>query len=284
MSDNPRKFCLIHCHLFKNGGTTLDWAFKRHFGKAFLDHRDDEKMRKGADYLASFIQENPYLKVISSHHVRLPLPELPDLDILPLFMIRHPLDRVESVYKFERKQRADTPGARMAKELDLADYILWRMKPDIGGTLRDFQCRFCSGQITRNNVKMTDKDGGLAVTALQNTPFTGVVDRFDESIVLFEYQLAAYEPDIDLAYIAQNVNRERVSNPERRGEELLEKLPAQAGEILLENNRQDLELYRQANHLLDRRLAEISDFDSRLAGFRERCRNLRKTTWPWLRK
>ena len=39
------KQVILHGHIFKNAGTTLDWALKRSFGKAFVDHRRDDQMR-----------------------------------------------------------------------------------------------------------------------------------------------------------------------------------------------------------------------------------------------
>ena len=32
---------ILHYHLFKNAGSTLDWSLQRQFGAGFVDHRDD---------------------------------------------------------------------------------------------------------------------------------------------------------------------------------------------------------------------------------------------------
>ena len=100
---------------------------------------------------------------------------------------------------------------------------------------------------------------------------TGVVDRFDESMVVFEETLKPYFPEIDLAYIAQNVQIEKTLSRSEKHDTIKEAL----GESLFENvvsaNQSDLELYAYANQLLDQRVENIVDFDKKLLAFEERC-------------
>ncbi|MCU9611902.1 hypothetical protein OEK97_28760, partial [Escherichia coli] len=53
------------------------------------------------------------------------------------------------MYDFEQRQQAETPGAIQAKMLSFSDYIRWRMQPDVGPTIRNFHCGFCSGTFSR---------------------------------------------------------------------------------------------------------------------------------------
>ena len=41
---------ILHCHLFKNAGSTLDWSLHKQFGSTFVDHRDGDSMRLGAGF------------------------------------------------------------------------------------------------------------------------------------------------------------------------------------------------------------------------------------------
>ena len=43
----------------------------------------------------------------------------------------------------------------------------------------------------------------------------GIVDRFDESLVIAEQMLKPYFPDIDISYIQQNVSLDRRGNLEK---------------------------------------------------------------------
>lgn len=55
-------------HAFKNAGSTIDWALEKNFNKAFIDHRDDKNMKKGAAYLGPYLIENLNISALSSHH------------------------------------------------------------------------------------------------------------------------------------------------------------------------------------------------------------------------
>jgi len=155
---------LIHCHIFKNAGTTFDWSLQRTFGQAFIDHRDDEPMRTGAAYLGPYLQEQRQgqLKALSSHHVRFPLPELENIKLIPLVLLRNPIDRAGSVYSFERQQKSNSPGAINAKKLTFPEYIDWRMEPQANGVLRNAQVRSTGPTQEINIIKAQDYATALA--------------------------------------------------------------------------------------------------------------------------
>ncbi|MDZ7785049.1 MAG: glycosyltransferase [Halioglobus sp.] len=262
---------LLHCHLFKNAGSSLDWSLARHFGERFVDHRDDDAMRRGADYLGPYIARHQTVSALSSHHVRFPLPQSDDFQILPVIALRHPIDRARSVYDFERRQQASTPGAIKAKELDFTDYIRWRMRPDSAPTVRNFHCAFLTSRFDSDidEHAYLDSLGRLAAT-----PFLVLVEYYDESMVLLEHNLAPYFPDIDLAYIAQNVTTGRDDNTERRVQAVYEELGPELEVLLREKNHWDMQLYENALGLFRERLGGIGRFDEKLANFRARCRVL----------
>ena len=108
---------IIHCHLFKNAGTTLDWSLRRNFRRRFVEHTDNDKMRTDAGYLGSYLLENEKLCAVSNHHVRFPMPALEGVRILPTVLLRHPIDHVGSVYAFQVRQEANTPSAINAKKM-----------------------------------------------------------------------------------------------------------------------------------------------------------------------
>lgn len=149
---------LIHCHMFKNAGSSLDWSLQRSFGSDFIDHRDDADMRSGNGYLKNYLLDNSSIKALSSHHITMPLPELSGVNLLPVFLFRNPLERIGSVYEFEKKQEANTPGSINAKKLNFSDYVRWRMEGNSGATIRDFQTRCCIGSFAARGVRLTDDD------------------------------------------------------------------------------------------------------------------------------
>lgn len=269
---------ILHGHIFKNAGSTLDWSLSRNFGDDFLDHRDNRAMRQQrAKHLASVIAKAAELKALSSHHLCYPLPQPAGVTFHPVYMLRHPIERIQSVYAFERKQDADTPGAIAAKEKDFADYVAWRMQEEVPRTIRDYQASYIAGFHTRK-IKATAPADWLqrAMHHLEFLDCVGVVDRYDESMVVFEDYLQRYFPDIDLAYVRQNVSQQDASDQElsTRVHSTLEKLGVLTPQVL-DKNSYDLALYRQANQKLDDAIAGISNFEQRLAKFQKRCKRIK---------
>lgn len=267
----PGRTIIIHNHIFKNAGSSIDWALGRNFGQNFLDHRDDLNMRKGAEYLGPFLQENGHIVALSSHHLALPLPVVDDTELLHLMMLRHPIERVSSVYHYERKQvTASTPGAIHARKLGLDDYIIWRMKPDVGRTIRNFHTARSLPPMRARQIisESMEKD---ALNQLIETPMLGLVEKFDESMVLFEERLRPYHPAIDLSYTRQNVNQDLQHSQDDRIQAMRAVISNSTYQLLLENNASDMRLYDVCQTLLDERMKNTVDFERKLAHFRQRC-------------
>ena len=158
-----KRTVILHGHIFKNAGTTFDWSLKRNFGEGFVDHREDKDMRRqGADYLLRYLEERPGIVALSSHHLCCPLPVSEAFDFVPIFMLRHPIERIWSVYQFERRQKSDSPGARRAKELDLKRYALWRMQDDVNPAIRNYQT---AGRGFRKRPRTLPRPERICVTA-----------------------------------------------------------------------------------------------------------------------
>ena len=275
MTETEPRTIIAHGHIFKNAGTSFDWSLRKNFHKGFIDHHDNDQMRRGgASFLGNILEANQGLQAIASHHLYrwMPLPELPGVTVIPCFFVRHPIDRVRSVYTFERHQKSDTPGAIHAKKLNFQDYIIWRLNHKGGGVVMNYQIRYCSG---RKGFAIDDALIATTANFLSTEALTGIVDRYDESMVYFEDALQGYFPKIDLSYVRQNVSKGGLSplSMEDKATAVLRELGTEAA-ALEESNRGDLELYALANQALDRQISSISDFSGKLAAFRLRCNKL----------
>jgi len=258
---------LLHAHLFKNAGSTFDWSLQRSFGDAFTDHRDDDAMRRGAEYLGPYIQERPRLRALSSHWVTFPLPQLADVDIQLAMFFRDPIERVRSVYNFERRQQGvDSPGVRQARALGFVDYVRWRLEDGVGPVINNYHTRYCSGMYRGGDLEqMYD----LAVATIESTPLLGLVHRYHESVVLFEHHLQSVFPGLDLSWKVQNSsgNQEMSGVGKRRATERdLEPVM----EELVAANRYDLRLYALVEARFTKALTGIGDVELRLQGLRTR--------------
>jgi GT2 family glycosyltransferase len=262
---------IVHCHIFKNAGTTLDWSLQRQFGAGFLDHRDDDSMRQGAAFLGPFIENHPKLDAISSHHVQFPLPTAAGLELLPIIALRHPIDRARSVYEFEKRQDADTPGAKAAKAMSFAEYVAWRLRPDVSPTIRNFHCGYCT---SRYDSEIGEQDYLEALARLTGTPLLVVVERYDESMLLLEHHLERYFPGIDLSYVRQNVTADREGCLEDRVAAVYGELGPELTREFRESNHWDMTLYEDARNILNERLGALGRIDRLLEEFRDRCQRL----------
>lgn len=270
---NEKRVVIIHNHIFKNAGTTIDWALHRNFGGDFVDHREDKEMKKEEDYLKNYLKKNPNIRALSSHHLRLPVPYLDGVKIVMLTMFRHPIERVASVYNFERRQtQANTLGARFARDHNLQEYVLWRMRPDVPPTIRNFHTFRCLPSDVNWKHPLGHKEIKNAKSHIDAIELLGFVEFFNESMVLFEYFLMNLLPKIDLSYKIQNASQQIVDPIEIRIEKLRNKIGQSTFKLLLDNNWADLELYRYAKEKFVGRISQIQDLDNLFANFRKRCK------------
>lgn len=272
---------ILHGHIFKNAGTTLDWSFARSFGDGFLDHRQDQVMiQHGGAHLRDVLQASPDLAVISSHHMPRDLPKLDNVQFQPLYLLRHPLLRLRSAYRFERKQDADTPGAKAAREKSFAEYVSWRMQHDVSRTIRNYQTVYLAGFHRRaSNALLALKCFSDAIETFKTVPLIGLVEEYDASMVVFESVLKQDFPQLDLAYVAQNVTqpKKRASDTDQEVASVLSEL-GDLAKVVIDENSYDLALYQLVKARLGSQTAAIVDFPGQMEAFNKRCEALRSVT------
>jgi len=265
------KAICLHFHIFKNAGTTIEWILKKNFSKnAFSIDTDDPKGILSYDKVLDFFKKNQNIKALSSHQIRFPLPQLDDVDLIPILFIRHPIDRAFSIYDFQRKRTdADRPGIMKAKELNLNDYIKWSFEIEKFRPMKNFQVIFLSDKDVESAVDENDLRN--AIDHMMKCTIIGIVDRFDESMVLAEETLRKYFPNINLAYVKQNVSKGRKGDLAQRIYAAKSSLEESVWEQLLKENELDMKLYQKTNEELDIRLAKINGLKEKLNDFKKRC-------------
>jgi len=267
-----QRVVVIHNHLFKNAGSSIDWALKKNFSSSFVDHRQDDLMRQGASYLGPYLEGKVKVRALSTHHLVLPLPELKKVHLLVMTMFRHPIERVTSVYNFERKQKCNsTPGVIHARKLPIADYIRWRLRPEVGGTIRNFHARRMLPFKKSCREDFCFSDIELIEASVKNMDMLGIVDKFDESMVLFEETLRKYFSDIDLSYVPQNIGQKVGESKEARLAWLEAEIGRETYELLVQRNKHDIGLYDYIQEEFQRRVDGVENFSEKLESFKKRC-------------
>ncbi|MEO5753703.1 MAG: hypothetical protein ABIR38_03250 [Chthoniobacterales bacterium] len=247
---------LIHYHIFKNAGSSFEWALQEAFGH---DYRSfDSPTPRGfisGDDLAEFALRHPSVRAIASHQAAPPSPAIPEREVVTSILIRDPIARIRSIYAFERSQQAGTPGALKAKELSFRGYVEWRLQtaPDM---LCNFQVHFCTRTAEKQTGAPNRERLEKAISNLDATSIVGTVARYDEWIALAERILASSFPGLSLPSVRRNATA-RTALPEVA---ILEQLVSELGEdtaqFLIKNNELDMCLHQVADALLTRRLAE----------------------------
>lgn len=243
----PRQV-LVHYHLFKNGGSTVDAVLRRHFGKGWAGVEGERPWSVlAASALAGLLDADPGIKAISSHQARMPPPTVPGVVFHSLFFLRHPIDRAGSVYAFERRQSSDAPGARAARTMDFAEYIDWRLHEGDGGVICNFQAVHLGWPEGEAGTRTTADDALVnAVALVRQAPFFGLVEKFDASLARMKAWLAPHFGDIDVRQDAVNRSEGRAASLDERLAAIRRELGPRRYQALLDANRLDLALHEAA--------------------------------------
>ncbi len=259
MNQPATRQIIVHYHIFKNAGSTVDHLLQNNFGKAWLAFDGQQAhSRIPPEELASFIQEHPEAKAISSHNAILPAPTIPGITIAPIVFLRHPIDRVRSIYDFERHQGLTTGpvsrGADHASRLNFEDYMRWRFDSSRNGVTHNHHTAWLLHHPRFNRLEIQAKDFDQAVQTLEALPFFGLVERFEESLELLSAYLRGLGIDISLDYQVKNSSK-HISKPiEERLAVMRDKTDPAMWEEINARNAWDLKLHDAALRIFQSRL------------------------------
>lgn len=236
---------ILHYHLFKNAGTSLDAAFKANFkGDEWITAEFPGQPAKNREMVKQWIIDNPQAKCFSSHTAILPPPQIEGVEVLPVIFMRHPIDRIASAYAFEQKQGGDGFGAVLARNTDFKGYVETRL-----ALPNDRQCR--NFHMQRLATMFGEKQGDeftRAKIAVEKLPFIGIVEDFSGSLARLEdwLKLEGFT-DLHFKPVEKNVSRDTRLSIEKKLENVKQKLGELTWKNLYEANAEDVKLYNQAS-------------------------------------
>lgn len=263
---------LAHIHIFKTGGTSLQQALERNFPDNAGFRRIRVQEAKNG-FLAKkdievILAESPGISAISSHTLSANLPShIGNRKIIPLVLLREPLRRAESMFRhYCTLADPHYPEEGLAASvLGFEEWLQARFCTDLKRDICNGQTRFLTpgeGLAERN---LTDTDGMAAVEYARALNYLGTLERLMESLAVWEYQLRAIFPSLDLSIGWVNVTRDL--SPTSRAEP-----PKGAyARRLREANSFDLEIHRIANKKLDESIRAVPHWSSILEDFIRRC-------------
>jgi hypothetical protein len=234
--DPAPRTVVIHYHLFKNAGTSLDQAFQTAFGERWTGFEGNGRKVLPAE-LTEYVLANDALTVVSSHVAHLPVPEIPGVRVIPVIFVRHPLDRIRSSYDFERIQQVDTPGARLARENDLRGYFEKRLAMG-DRSVRSFQ----TWRLGMGGSGATELE--RALDTVRRLPFVGLVEQYPQSLARLTALLGESFPGLTLTLVHHNRAADAVPEQEGRLARMRDDLGEEGYTRLLDANQDDLVLWQ----------------------------------------
>lgn len=210
----------------------------QNFGDRWVTREFDMGKGSNTDQVENWILTSPEAVAFSSHTLTGPLPIIPDTEIVPILLLREPLSRIRSAYRFERNQQADTFGAKLAKKNDLAGYVSERLSNPQDRQCQNFQswrlAMFCPGPET----ELQRAKAGAAL--INDMGVLGLVETFDQALITLQRRIKNAFPDFAWQQVHANTT---AKSPESRMDQSLRQQ--------LENaNADDLNLLQHAQKLL----------------------------------
>lgn len=231
---------ILHYHLFKNAGTSIDAILKEHFEDKWIT-REFRDLEDNSAEVKEWIISNPDAIVFSSHTMNGTIPQIDGVNITSITMLRNPIKRIISAYKFERMQKSNTWGAEIAKSLSFEDYVVARLQKQGDSQCRNFQTERLATLSPGPEAKIN-----RALASLEKLSVVGIVEDFNKSLDLMETEVKRYFPDFNCE--AAHSNRSRLFD--------FEMGPA-LDQLLFECNRMDHRLWRIAHQSLKNRKAVV---------------------------
>jgi hypothetical protein len=191
---------IIHYHLFKNAGTSVDEMLRQNFGSHWTEQEfPEEKGRSNCDSVAEFLREQPEV-VALSHTALLPVPQLAGELIVPILFLRHPITRISSAYAFEKRQDADIFGARLAKQADFKAYVRTLLDAPGNRSIKNFQ----TFRLAFNEADGTGTELARATRTLHTLPFVGLVEAYAQSLAGLKQVVKPSFPNFNIIVVRKN--------------------------------------------------------------------------------
>jgi len=237
---------IFHFHLFKNAGTSLDALLKENFPNQWVTNEFVADPAMNQSQIIDWIKLSPLAVCFSSHTAKLPPPTIDGIRTLPIIFMRHPIDRIASVYLFEKRQGGDGKWPTIARNTSFKGYLEQRLSFSA-----DRQCiNFHVERLSKMFPNKTGSEFERASRALETLPFVGIVEDYERSIERLTQWLKPYFPDFKPNVHQKNVTRQ----PELTLEEKLKKIKEELGDemyqLIEDKNNEDLMLYIKTRNLL----------------------------------
>jgi hypothetical protein len=238
---------IVHYHIFKNAGTSIDTSLSASFGSGWLSYDPDPVWTNVLPQeVLGVLESHPDLRAISSHQLRWPEPAAEGLRVFPLVLLRHPVDRVRSIYDYGTRV-----GNTVVTGKTFSEYVDWLLSPEGSIVARSFQTLFMSDDQALREIPeapsvVTPAHLESARRRIDGLEMFGLVERFEESVATFDRVLRPKFPDLDLLPHLENASPGKAELLETRLTHVADSLGPRRYQRVIQENEADLELWHHA--------------------------------------
>ncbi len=192
----------MHYHLFKNAGTSVDDVLTSNFGDRWVTREFPEMNINNTEAVEQWINETPEALAYSSHTMMGPIPKVEGVRITSLMLLRDPIERIKSAYRFERTQQVDTWETKLARDNDFEGYVRTRLARPHDRQCRNFQTYRLSCLVPESQSELD-----RARAALENLTVAGLVSDFSGALARLGAAIADAFPDFTWQNVHSNQSR-----------------------------------------------------------------------------
>ncbi len=231
MSKATKRTIILHYHLFKNAGTSVDTILKHNFGDKWVAREFAPMGGNNTSLIEEWIRETGEAVVYSSHTMMGPIPQVEGVRVISFMLLRDPIERIKSAYRFERAQQSDSWGAKLAKEHNFEEYVMIRLARLGDRQCRNFQTYRLASLITGQGTELERAKKGVYTLSV-----VGKVEAFDTAMRRLKEALSPFFGDILCETCRKNQSGQVLTEISKKGLQLL-----------LENNQEDASIVEFCN-------------------------------------
>jgi hypothetical protein len=256
---------LLHYHIFKNAGSTIENILDRSFGECYgrIETADPDG-RVTEPMLLDYIRRHEFIQALSSHQFQYPKPAVSGLLFFDICFLRDPFDRIRSMYDYLReKPSSGDPLTDLARNETLGRFVARALK-EVPHKICNVQTAILGSKDSSEPDSVTD-GFPAAMNRILEISLLGVVDCFDQSFAAGQYLLSTFFPRL-VYRSADPVNHTRglQDTLEERVGRLRRACHRSVYEELVHRNRLDCALVDLARGEVQRRLMLAPDPKARL--------------------
>lgn len=201
MNGSAERTIILHYHLFKNAGTSVDAILRRNFGDKGVTREFPPMGGNNTALVEEWIRETPDAIAYSSHTMMGPIPQLERVRVISFMLLRDPIERIKSAYRFERTQAAETWGAKLAKAHNFEGYVRARLSRYGDRQCRNFLTAWLASLMPGPGTELERAKRALAALTV-----VGRVEAFDDAMARLAAELADVHPGFGYQTVKANTS------------------------------------------------------------------------------